>query len=256
MNHSLIITGHFHETESYSVTRAVGRDDWLIVYTVEGKGEFHMPGESIDCQAGDVTMLKAGTPHRYGTCRGETWQLQWAHFVPLPQHQHLLPSGSLVNQRVMGEADRERIHQAFNRLLDDARKRGDYWNELCMNALQEVLLLLAEQRKQRMDGRIAEVMHTLAQRMHESITIPELARQVALSPSRLSHLFKENTGTSIIETLNTMRIREAVLLMEHTDLSLTDISYRVGYRNYNHFAGQFQQQLGMPPRAYRRKRER
>ncbi|MFD0960538.1 helix-turn-helix domain-containing protein [Paenibacillus chungangensis] len=256
MKHSLIIAGHFHEKEDYFATRAAGRDDWLIVYTVEGHGEFHVPGESLLCQAGDVTILRAGTPHHYGTCRGEEWQLQWAHFTPLPQHLPLLPSGSLTNQKVPGDSDRLRIHQAFNRLLDDSRKRGGYWNELCMNALQEVLLLLAEQRKQRLDGRIAEVMHTLAQRMHEPLSIPELAKQVALSPSRLSHLFKENTGMSIIESLNTMRIREAVLLMEHTDLSLAQIADRVGYRNYNHFASQFQQQLGMPPSVYKQKRER
>ena len=53
----------------------------------------------------------------------------------------ILQSGRLEQQAV-----RERIYQAFLRILSDSREQGAYWHELCLGALREVLLLLAKQQ--------------------------------------------------------------------------------------------------------------
>ena len=66
-----------------------------------------------------------------------------------------------------------------------------------------------------MDPRIEEVLHLLSQHMREPLRIDAIARTVGLSASRLSHLFKQETGSSIVDTLNRMRIRQAALLIEH-----------------------------------------
>ncbi|WP_246072949.1 helix-turn-helix domain-containing protein [Paenibacillus dokdonensis] len=249
-----VLSGHFDEPDSYSVVRPAGSGDWLITYTLGGEGYFHVSGEEHRCQPGDVTLIKPGTPHQYGTVKGMRWHFMWAHFPDHALQANLLPEAKLFNETVMGDSNRNRIYWAFSRLLTDSRERSSYWNELCLSSLSEVLILLARRRKQHFDSRVEDTLNRISQGMREPIKIEELAAAVQLSPSRLSHLFKKSTGLSIIDMLNQMRIRQAALLLEHTDRSLADIAYDVGYQNYNHFINQFHKWQDMSPSGYRKKR--
>ena len=111
-------------------------------------------------------------------------------------------------------------------------------------------MLLAKQQTSGFDPRIEETLYLLAQRMQETVRVEELARSVGLSPSRLSHLFKENTGESIVETLNRMRIKQAALLLAHTIRNVTEAAHDVGFQNYNHFTRQFRKYTGLTPSEF------
>jgi AraC family transcriptional regulator of arabinose operon len=43
-------------------------------------------------------------------------------------------------------------------------------------------------------------------------------------------------GHSIVETLIQMRLRQAALLLQHSNRNATEIAQDVGFQNYNHFA--------------------
>lgn len=250
----IVLSGHFDEPDTYAASRPAGMGDWLITYTIAGEGYFHIPGEELKCKPGDVTLMRPDTPHQYGTAKGMRWHFIWAHFPDHAIQANLLPEAKLFNETVAGDSARKRIYRAFSRILSDSRERSSYWNELCLASLSEVLILLARRRKQHFDSRVEETLNRISQGMREPLKIEELASAVQLSSSRLSHLFKESTGLSIIDTLNQMRIRQAALLLEHTDRGLADIAYDVGYQNYNHFINQFHKWQAVSPSSYRKER--
>jgi AraC family transcriptional regulator of arabinose operon len=251
--YGIVIAGHFNEPDTYCTERPQGMSDWLITYTLGGEGYYSVPGrEKLLCRAGDVTLLAPGTPHRYGTSKGETWHFVWAHFSPQRMEASLLPEEPLSQQNADSFA-RRRIYRAFKRILSDSRERGEFWHELCLNALREILMLLAQRKHRRMDPRVEETLHLLSLHMREPVRIDTLARTVGVSPSRLSHLFKADTGLSIVDALNQMRIRQAALLLEHTGRSASEVCGDVGFQNYNHFINQFHKWYGMSPSAYRKK---
>ncbi|MDQ4680213.1 helix-turn-helix domain-containing protein, partial [Stenotrophomonas maltophilia group sp. RNC7] len=101
------------------------------------------------------------------------------------------------------------------------------------------------------DPRIQNVLDLLHERMTERIQIEDLAQAVMLSPSRLTHLFKQEIGESIIQHLNRMRIKQAAVLMEQMGRSPSEAAQDVGFTDYNHFAALFRKQMGMSPRMYR-----
>lgn len=248
--YNMVIAGHYHESDTYSIVRPDGMSDWLITYTLDGEGYFESDGCEQRVMAGDVTLLKPGTPHRYGTPKGKSWDFVWAHFTGGLMDASLLPLDALTNRQIEQHAVRERIYHAFLRVLSDSREQGAYWHELCMGSLREVLILLAKQQSSGFDPRIEETLYLLAQRMQESVRIEELARSVGLSASRLSHLFKENTGESIVEALNRMRIKQASLLLAHTNRNAAEAAHDVGFLNYNHFTRQFRKYIGVTPSEF------
>jgi len=252
--YGIVFTGHFQVDDSYVTHRPHGRNDWLIAYTLGGRGYFSTPEDYRECGEGDIALLRPGSPHTYGTWKGKTWNFVWAHFPVNAIGDHLLPAQPLYTQHIDAGSLRTRIHEAFGRILSDSRERSEFWNELCLNSLREILMLLSQQRERRLDPRIAEALHYLSVHMRSPLQIDRLAKTIGLSPSRLSHLFKEQTGLSIVDTLNRMRILQAALLLEHTHRSAAEVAYDVGFHNYNHFMNQFRKWLGTTPSAYRRAR--
>ncbi|MFJ7936140.1 helix-turn-helix domain-containing protein [Sporosarcina sp. NPDC096371] len=248
----VLIAGHFLEKDTYQTRRVNGMSDWLITFTLSGEGYFIVDDEKITSSQGDVILLMPKVPHQYGTREGSEWNFMWVHFSPELFETNYLSGENLVKLTMENKHIQNRLSQAFDKLILDYRERNNYWFELCQNSLKEILLLIAQKQKYSIEPRVEEVLHLLSKQMSESFKIEELARKVGLSPSRLSHLFKENVGSSILETLKQMRLNQAALLLEHTDRNASEVAVEVGFQNYNHFAIQFRKRFGISPRNYKK----
>ncbi|MDP5274837.1 AraC family transcriptional regulator [Chengkuizengella axinellae] len=88
----------------------------------------------------------------------------------------------------------------------------------------------------------------------KSITLSDAAKHVNRNSYYVSHLFKQETGISFIESLQKKRIEEAKKLLEDSDLSLSTISVRVGFSDANYFSRVFKKITGDSPRSWVNKR--
>ena len=79
----------------------------------------------------------------------------------------------------------------------------------------------------------------------------ELAQLVRLSPSRLRHLFKHETGTTLSQYLKMVRLRQAEMLLRTTFLSMKEIAKLLGITSHSSFARAFKKTYGVSPTAYR-----
>jgi AraC family transcriptional regulator, arabinose operon regulatory protein len=102
-----------------------------------------------------------------------------------------------------------------------------------------------------MDRRI-EVVISKIDNDPGSCSLPELAALVLLSPSRLRHLFKQETGTTPSHYLKTARLVKAELLLRTTFLSVKEIMNVVGLTS-SHFIRAFRHRYGLSPTEYRQK---
>ena len=84
-------------------------------------------------------------------------------------------------------------------------------------------------------------------------TIPEIARHVALSPTKLKSGFKKLFGMGLYKYLQQQRMEKGKYLLENSEKTLKDISRSLGYKYSNNFSTSFKKQFGMPPEAWRKK---
>ena len=103
------------------------------------------------------------------------------------------------------------------------------------------------------DPRVAAVIEIMQRRMRERVTIPEFARSVNLSPSRFTHLFKQQTGSSPRQYLRDFRLDRARLLLETTTLSIREVMDAVGLSDPSHFSRDFHAVYGVCPREWRKR---
>lgn len=88
-------------------------------------------------------------------------------------------------------------------------------------------------------------------RFNEPISLADLADAAILSRFYFSRVFRSITGTSPGRFLSAIRIHQAKSLLLDTALSVTDISYQVGYNSPGTFTSRFTRSVGMTPTQYR-----
>ena len=102
-----------------------------------------------------------------------------------------------------------------------------------------------------MDQRIQIVRSAIEQECRRAWTITALAGLVNLSPSRLRHLFKAETGITPNRFLKEVRLAEAEQLLRTTFLRVKEIMNRVGFLDESHFGHEFKKAYGLAPSKYR-----
>ena len=79
----------------------------------------------------------------------------------------------------------------------------------------------------------------------ETVTIQEVAGAVHLSPSRLTHLFRQETGISPHLYLSNLKLERAFYLLED-GRSLTNVCMAAGFATPSHMADTSRELYGMP----------
>jgi len=101
------------------------------------------------------------------------------------------------------------------------------------------------------DRRIRRAVELMVAQLDQELSLKDLAAASYLSPFHFARLFKKLTGTTPHAYLAALRTATAQKLLAETDLSVTEISVRVGYSSPSHFSRGFRQATGLTPRAFR-----
>lgn len=69
----------------------------------------------------------------------------------------------------------------------------------------------------------------------QDITLSILAEKIGLSPRQIQRIVQQETGNTFLEELTDRRMKTAQYLMNHSDMSATEIAHYVGYDSYSGF---------------------
>jgi AraC family transcriptional regulator of arabinose operon len=253
---AILVAGQFLRNDGYHMRRPAGDTAWLIIITLEGKGLIRLGSSEWDCVPGDVVIVPPGLPQDYATAERGTWTFDWCHFLPPAHWDKMLRFFDMHSQTRLFHARINDMELNDARLAFERVCRHQETNLfLALNGLEEVLLRVSgigNENRQHLDARVNQIITWLADHLNETHSLTELAQRVHLSPSRLSHLFKEQTGRSIVEMLTGMRLNQAMRLLEFTTLSVSEIAGEVGFQSPFYFTTRFTEHYGMSPTEYKK----
>jgi len=81
-------------------------------------------------------------------------------------------------------------------------------------------------------------------------SLRDIAKDLFLSPSRISHMFKDLCGIGYCQYILCRRLEESEYLLRQTDNGITNISYQLGFANPSHFCRSFKEHIGITPTAF------
>lgn len=100
---------------------------------------------------------------------------------------------------------------------------------------------------------LSKVLQYLKRFYRERISLQDLCALCNCSCSYMSHMFKKQTGKSINQYINELRISEAKILLANTRLSITNVALQTGFSSSNYFANVFREHCCCSPTEYRKK---
>ncbi|MFD9905418.1 GlxA family transcriptional regulator [Streptomyces sp. NPDC059063] len=92
----------------------------------------------------------------------------------------------------------------------------------------------------------------LRSRLHEPLTLHDIAAHARTSPSSVTRRFRAHTGLSPLQYLLRARLQEAQRLLEETDTPVEHIAARTGFTSPAALRHHFRALTGTTPRDYRR----
>ncbi len=126
--------------------------------------------------------------------------------------------------------------------------------ELCLwivKVLEKMTDQIYQTRNARNYQRLKRAMDFIEAHCGEPLTVERVAREVFLSPSRLSHIIKDELGMTLIDYLSKMRIEKAKALLSNEEVSIAQIAQDVGFSDQSYFTKVFKKIEGCTPRSYR-----
>ncbi len=254
----------FERDRSYTNWRPEGSGDWLVIYTLSGSGRVGNGQTYYDTRANDLTVFERDQPQAYYTSPlAANWRFAWSHcnYKPIGSvisaWERPAPSVRLI--AVKSHYEQEAIVECLRELVRLTRSHLPLRTELGFNQVDR-LLLLARQARQAyrsnpMDPRVERAMHLLSHDFSEPFLLSTIAAKVGLSPSRLAHLFQEQTGQTLRAFAEERRMAHARQLLRLTALPIAAIAAECGFDSAFYFTNRFRLVAGMSPRAYRKQEQ-
>lgn len=138
----------------------------------------------------------------------------------------------------------------FIRKMETLENINDIY-ELMKNAMVSFTRAVAVSRKTSYSKPIRVIIEYIENHYAEKITLEMLASQTNLSTSYLSNMIKKETGLSLTDNINKVRVEQSKKLLLNTNLSSQEVAVRVGFSYQNHFASIFKKFTGVSPTDFR-----
>lgn len=124
--------------------------------------------------------------------------------------------------------------------------------EMYLNELYNAIIELSTEGNEVNETRYWEqIIKYINEHYKEDIVFEELAEKIGISYSYLRKLVKEETGKSLMDNVNLLRIEEVKRLLLHSNLNISQIAVEVGYRNVQSVNRFFKKYEGIAPSDYK-----
>lgn len=97
---------------------------------------------------------------------------------------------------------------------------------------------------------VSDIKLYFSENLERVLTIQEIAEHFNMAQPTIKVLFKKATGDSLIHFFNSMKVERARSLMHTTDMTISEISEKLGFCSPTHFSTTFKKYEKMSPKQY------
>ena len=238
------------------------RNHYLFHYVISGKGTLSVDkvtySKEYEVHGGMGFLIEPGQINTYYADRADPWEYTWIEFDGM-KVKEILETAGLSSESPVYTPKSE---QAGNTLKDEllylvtCHKKTSYHLIGHLFLIMDALLSGSAAKRKTQNGKRTqfytnEAITFISSNYSFPITVEDMANQLNLDRSYFGKIFKETMGQSPQEFLIRYRMSKAAELLKTTDLSVKDISIKVGYPNQLHFSRAFKNIYGLSPRSYR-----
>lgn len=168
------------------------------------------------------------------------------------ESQQLLKSLLTISKRVFKVSPR--LTELFESLLECGQDPKPFHKTRIRNLLSELLMTVIEDEKSQLpptENPMEEVLTYIKTHIYDELPLTHLAHMTQLSEGRFKTNFRLYTGLPPREYILRQKIKYAKQLLKEESLSITQISYQLGFSSSQYFSTVFKRFTTLSPIDYR-----
>jgi AraC-like DNA-binding protein len=243
------------------------RNQFLVHYVLRGSGRVMTASGAQRLGAGDGFLFFPGQRCWYRADDQRPWAYAWVGFAGRQADAAVRAMGFTEERTVWRARPDAALRQCFRRLRREAEESGA--RQLRLDGLLCLLLdridelsgpatgagrgRLPGAEEATPSGAVARAFRFVELHYGQDIGVSDMARHAGLERTYFSALFKRETGRPPAGYLLAYRMARAEDLLAEGRLSVKEIAFSVGYRDYAVFAKRFRKTHGCTPLGFRRR---
>ncbi|WMJ72920.1 helix-turn-helix transcriptional regulator [Cytophagaceae bacterium ABcell3] len=232
-----------------------------IILISKGKGVHHVDTEMYEINPPQAYLLRNGQvhcwefteiPEGYVLMFKEEFLLQYASVA------RLLEGFEERNLYELRPEEHQDIRKLMDSIFEEAGNQQLFGNEILASYLN--ILLLKFRRFEHYKGKEnvvfeREIARSFRQMLEENFSeirqVKKYAEMLNVTPKKLNSICREVLGKPALEVVHGRIDLEAKRLLLHTDLSVSEISYKLNFTDTSHFVKFFKKVNEVSPGDYR-----
>ena len=220
-----------------------------------GSCHFCVAGQKYLLETGQTLLVPPHTEHGYTNrldCPGQHLEIKFTL------------SESAADARLIGTdipcTDSPLVASLFEQIIKEYSDLGKLADDAAAAYLSALLSALGESKRYANQSRqfrhvdasgctelSQQIIHYLEAHYSEDLSLDSLAEALGYNKSYLCVAFKKDTRQTILDCLNTIRIRSAAELIIYSDHTLTQVAELCGFSSVSHFNRVFLKYAGITP---------
>lgn len=258
LGRNLFITaiGLYPENVAREISEPKGAPVYTLIYVAQGKGWLETGRRKSRVNPSQYLVIPKNTRFRSWPDPAAPWRIYTVQF-----------SGRLADDifTYLGNGIKPRTTPPLvgrNAQFDDILHHLDLMNNIenllyanfrFYSFLGTFRLTVFNYMKKGAENIIEQCIQLMKQKLDQHLTLADLSKEMSLSASYLSALFKEKTRYSPIQLFTSLRMQKASQLLKETQLTVKEIAGELGYPDPYAFSRSFKLVMGVSPKKFRDK---
>ena len=248
----------WHNPSGFRLLRPEGRSDYTFVHFTTSV-VLYIGESAVEIPEHACIIYSPKTPQHFYCPNGIIHD--WIHFTNAPNG--FLSSLNIPTDALFYPKKWSFITDIVEEMENEFYAKRDCCERLLDLKFTELFIkisrCLGEDSLKEIDKKSVSELRLLRARVAKSLnldwTVEKMAKELALSKSRFSHLYHAFYATSPIDDLIRMKISASKSALAFTQNPITEIAFSLGYKNATHFSRQFQKHVGISPSQYRKRNQ-
>lgn len=236
----------------------IGNPYHIMAYCIKGNGRVEISNEVYEIKTGDFFLIPKEIAFKYYADARNPWTIYWFNFTGSIADGILeLYINTTTSYKGYLKFNEERI-QLFDVIFKNLKKG---YSKSILTLLNMSLLhflsslALNIKSKPNLKDKNQDIVNVsiayMNANLHLLLTLSQIVKEVNVSVSHFSSLFKKKTGIPPLDYFNQLKIQKACEYLEFTDMLIKEIAFKLGIGDPHYFSRLFSKVIGMSPNAYR-----
>lgn len=181
--------------------------------------------------------------------KGELRQAQNMFIISLTIVCHAAVSGGLPEEIAYPLSDEYMMRN------ESMKSVSEIWNLLrvCVLDYTQKVRNIRDMKRERVQysSLVSQCRSYVMAHPMENLKIRKIAEELGVNPEYMARRFRKETGTSLLNFIHIMKIKDAKQLLKYSDMTAVEISTRLGFSSQSQFSTLFRRETGLTPKEFR-----